>query len=178
MSNNLTDTFSELCSADGGIRMDRAEQFMRGHQIMKTREFVRACPDWMKHPAQVAAFLLKRFPRLREPCSWGDNNCNERRLFARCQPCRHAGSARLWNWVIFECFQQGLTAVQAAFDWNDNQSYESRYITPARVRRTIQMIRQATAGQRLDGKPRSTGKGGRPRKVHACTPRTVNEGGI
>jgi len=170
MSNNLRDTFSELRNPYGAIRMDAGEHFMRGHQIMKTREFARRRSEWMKHPEQVGAFLLKRFPRLHEPCSWGDNDCKERKLFARCQPCRHRQNALLWNWVIYECFQQGLTAVEAAFDWNDKQWYESRDITPARVRRVVQMIRQAQAGQRLDGKPRSSGKGGRPRKKHACTP--------
>jgi hypothetical protein len=172
MSNNLTDTFSELRRGDGAIRMDSAEHFMRGHQIMKTREFSRGCPKWMRSREEVDAFLLRRFPRRHDPCSLGDKGCIEeqRAVLTRCRPCRHAESALLWNWVIYECFQQGLTAVEAAFDWNDKQSYESRYITPARVRRVIQMIRQAQAGQRLDGKPRSSGKGGRPRKKHACTP--------
>lgn len=160
------DTFFQLRS-----HLDGDDHFMNGHQIVKTREFRRQCPDWMKNKEKLAAFLLNRFPLRDSECKLGASDLD--RPYCNCRPCRHRYSFLLWGYVIYECFLRQVTSHEAALDWNGIHSHnENLWITPSTVRRVVQMIRQAIAGKRLDGKPRSFGKPGRPRKS-TCTAETA-----
>jgi hypothetical protein len=164
MSNNLADTFSELRAF-----IDGNDPFMTGgHQIIKLREVHRRPLPWMLNATTTAAFLLKRFPFLKRPCGNGVADVNRR--YCSCRPCRHNSTAGLWMFVIQICFLMSEPAVEAARLWNLSHPCE-HHIKDAAVRRVIQMIFQANEGLRLDGKPRSFGKAGRPKKS-ACTLRT------
>jgi hypothetical protein len=161
--NNMRDTFLEL----RGI-FDGNDSFMRwGHQILKARVSKKRVPvpAWMRDTKTRGEFLLARFPRWNETCEGGCDYTDreELRFNCGCIPCRHHSQATLWNSVMHYCCSPvGLTSSAFASYWN--QDHEYFHLKPAYVRRIIQMIGQAKAGKRLDGKPRSFGKPGRPSK--------------
>lgn len=144
---------------------DGDDQFMRGHQPMKLRQAPREHSLWMGNSAQIKAFLLQRFPLTEQPCQYGgSDDCRGRLPITRCLACRHKLSAQMWAYVIHSCFLMGETSSTAAAFWNRNHGI-SEGTNPPKIRRIVQMIRLAEAGERLDGKPRSFGKAGRPRKT-------------
>jgi len=160
MSNNCRDTFRELRKdyADG------SEPFMRGHQIIKIRQPPRIRREyWVNSEKRVHVFLLRLFPKTRI-CVF--KNKQERRAATK-----QLERAALYGAVIQLYFRAGLTASRVASAINREEEahlfdYKApkKLITVARVNRIVQDIRTAARGERRDGKPRSFGKPGRPRK--------------
>jgi hypothetical protein len=139
--------------------MDGDDGFMRGHQILKERRLQRNYDEEMvecfANDSFLNDFLTKRFPRL--------NTCpQQRRLAGR------------WVVVIRQYILKGESspAVAEILSW---RKAPSECISEAYVRRTAQMICKAFRGERLDGKERSFGKAGRPKKS-PCTPQTAPSG--
>jgi hypothetical protein len=139
-----------------------------GHQIVKDREFHRDIPDWMLNRVALAAFLSSRFPLVNNECPYGvpPDKCH----YCDCRTCRHRRNAGLWTFTINVCFLLNETATDAAVYWNEKHE-EDLHIEATEIRRITQMILLAAAGKRLDGKPRSFGKAGRPKKS-TCTVET------
>lgn len=121
---------------------DGDDSFMNAWQLITPRTAKRDIPDWMLKPELLRQFLLRRFPRMAD-----DPGQRQR--------------AGLWAFVINICFRRGETAGACAEYWNQ---WHDEHIDDAFVRRVIQKIRQTKAGRRLDGKARSFGKPGRPKK--------------
>ena len=158
-------TYAELRESYEG-----SDSFMSGHQILNPRSTKRTNRTeefpWIRDKRAVNAFLTKRFPRLKDACAFG--KVWVARARCKCNPCGHLRRAALWKHVIQDYLLAGETADVTAQNWNEEQKrhYEqrARLISAAMVRRVHQMIRQSIAGQRLDGKPRTFGRPGRPKK--------------
>jgi hypothetical protein len=142
--------------------VDGHEPFARGHLIGCVRTFRHRLPEWANSHEHVNEFLRKRFPRANEPCLLSLDTDRHR---CNCAPCRHHSKAGLWMFLIIRYFRQGLRAKTCMLDWNEWKEelgckfYE---LTVRRVEKEIEMIKLAHAGRRLDRKPRTTGKAGRP----------------
>jgi len=107
--------------------------------LPKYRRRRKHVPEWMKDDAQVEAFLNRRFP----------NRVNDDRQ-------RHAASK---YWHVIDGYRRGTPVRVIARDWLWGHVPESY------IHRLAQRVRQAYANIPLDGKPRSFGKPGRPKKV-------------
>jgi hypothetical protein len=138
---------------------------------------------WMRNDREVTQFLLGRFPLLLDAPKIISRHCQLR-------SCRQLRQAGLWFHVIQAYFRAGLTAERVAQAYNAQRGVVTsamaeisnegdvghidaefdvifhmprgvKRTTPAMIRRVAQMIREAAAGKRLDGKPRSFGRPGR-----------------
>jgi len=110
---------------------------------------------WMLDDRLLMEFLLRRFPRMNEPAH------------------RHRKRAVLWGYIIRRCFVSQWSAQRTAWSLEES-GYCKGTVTPAYIRRVIQSIRAAMRGARLDGKPRSFGKAGRPRKAKTAFEEVVH----
>jgi len=133
--------------------------------------------------AALKAFLLERFPRANEhcescvlnrnieysnegsfPCSGMEGfQCEHHSYMCICCSCRQFSFAGLWALAIQCCFRMGQSAEAAATYWNQEHD-DCTPVNADYFRRVIQQIDLARKGLRLDGKPRSKRKPGRPRK--------------
>lgn len=149
MDTDMSNQHPDFAKLRGHV--DGDDSFMNAWQPITLRTALRIVPGWMLKPEFLRDFLLRRFPRIAVDA--------EQR--------RRAG---MWAFVINICFLRGETATACADYWNQWHD-EHEHIDAAFVRRVIQKIRLAEAGRRLDGKTRSFGKPGRPKKS-AGTPHT------
>src|SRR5690348_8001790 len=93
-------------------------------------------PHWMNSDKALRAFVEKQFPKLRDEE-------------------RHRRSAALWTAVIVLYFRIGLSDADVEHELN---------LPAGRVGRIVQSIRLAERGLRLDGRPRTGRRRGRPKK--------------
>ncbi len=169
------------------------DPFFQGSDIRTPRDGGREPEPWMLDRAAMKTFLLKHFPRANEhcescarayepckTCAQADEPCESCILDGRkkcsgaegfqcehhdymcsCRSCRQFSCAGMWTFAIQCCFRMGQSAEAAAVYWNEE------HVPPVNAsyfRRVIQQIDLARKGLRLDGKPRSKRKPGRPRK--------------
>jgi hypothetical protein len=156
----------------------------KGHGIKKLRDGGREPEPWMLNESRLEGFLSKRFPRAKDHCQecqqqadgcFDATHCELRDYVGcECLSCRQFDCAAMWKHVIQMCFRMGATAETAAANWNLDHDYgafwresggKSYTITATYVRRIIQQIDLAVKGLRLDGKPPTGRKRGRPRKT-------------
>src|SRR5258706_14682449 len=122
----------------GEPHSDPGEKFHNRGQIIKLRRPQRRIetPEWVFSDKKVREFLLKLFPNLHDET-------------------RDRDGAALYAFVIYSFFRRHRTATDIEFELKLN---------PGRVSRIIQDIRLVSEDKRRDGRPRSLGKRGRPRK--------------
>ena len=169
---------------------DGDDPFFQGNGIKGVREGGRKPEPWMLDRAALKEFLSKRFPRANEHCDLCTRNpegcsgvegfmCEYHDYFCLCRSCRQFSRAAMWAYVIQQCFRRGLSAETAAIHWNtdhdaDHEEDSQNSVEPVTAdycRRVIQQIELARQGRRLDGKPRSYGRPGRPTGAcHRATP--------
>lgn len=110
---------------------------------------------------EAADLIERRFPRRDEPCFYGVESPH--RQFCGCVACTHFFKARLWAFLIWRYFisQESLSTC-----WYEFNLHRERYDTISRKRleREVEYIRLARAGKRLDRKPSTGRKRGRPLK--------------
>jgi hypothetical protein len=159
---NGSDVFAQLRQV-----VDGSDSFMTGCKFLKERKRRRYCPEWVKSDRNIRELLQNRFPHFKEGCLLGAKG----RRLCKCVPCRHRFRAGLWSLVIIRYLRCGESCKQVAFELNQRRG---RKTTPAYVRRIAQMTTLAWCEVRLDGKDRSFGKPGRPRKS-TCTLATSYE---
>jgi len=160
-------------------QLDGGDQFFQGHNIKALRDGGREPEPWMLDRVALKEFLAVRFPLANKHCEYCDGcsgvegfMCEYHDYFCLCRSCRQFSRAAMWAYVIQHCFRMGLSAETAAIHWNsehdaDHEEDNQNAIEPVSAdyfRRVIQQIELARKGLRLDGKPRSHGKPGRPRK--------------
>lgn len=107
----------------------------------------RPLPTWVL--ASYKAFLLHEFPS-QKITDWSNLSKSQRR---KCERDRH--SAQRWGVVLTEYFSGGKsqTDIEQSHRWK-----------PGTVRWIVQDIRAAVKGRRRDGRDRTSGKAGRPKK--------------
>lgn len=100
-------------------------------------------PDWVNNKKKVGEFLLRLFPSMQ-------TNARVKRR------------ALLYAGVLIYYFRLDMNARETTYALN--RRWLPKPITVTRVYRIVQSIRRAAAGQRTDGRPRTFGKAGRPRR--------------
>ncbi len=155
------------------LQIDGDDQFFQGSDIRTPRDGGREPEPWMLDRAALKDFLLKRFPRADQHCEWCRENggcsgpegfmCEHHDYHCLCRSCCQFSSAGMWTFAIQCCFRMGQSAEAAASYWNEEHE-NCKPVNADYFRRVIQQIELARQGRRLDGKPRSHGKPGRPRK--------------
>jgi hypothetical protein len=178
------DTFAELRQS-----FDGNESFMLGHQIGKARRIRRPCPDWMRNDALVQAFLTKRFPRLETDVRQRQTGALWTLVIARyfrdnqadaqiavdlnggysaekpkrkklIKPDVTRTDQAYWDKVLKDHGVGVRNVVPDGFKANKGR----KKFVAADIRRIALAILRTYEGKRTDGKPRTTGKAGRPRK--------------
>lgn len=126
---------------------------VRGSPRSKWTKRVRNIPQWVLNSGEINRFLMRMFPELLT------------------NPVQKKRAAR-WREVIYLYWRAGLPAsrVAASLRLCDNELTGTP--TPAEKRRcvkivedTIIRINRAWKGLRTTGRPRTSGKPGRPRKI-------------
>jgi hypothetical protein len=135
MANPTRQEFSELRN-----KVDGSDGFMRGSAVFGPRDPFAAgkkFPEWVHNYSTIRQFLRTRFPGLDIPGS------------------RDQRQAGRWLIVIQRHWRMMETAatIEAVLSWK-----------PGTVASIAQQIRWAAAGLRLDGKPHSQNRRGRPKK--------------
>lgn len=171
-------------------RFDGDEQFVDGSQVITPRRPDRSCPapEWAMSEKGIHEFLLQAYRRMLEPCGKSGKfgrACisheviedeyeraatgeGYRSFFIRkpCTRCRQLRQAMIWKNVIYSYFRMGET--DTTIEENLRVLYGPE-VKPGYVGGIIRSIRRTDAGQRRDGRPRSTGKRGRKPAVRSTT---------
>ena len=108
-------------------------------------------PIWFQDPMQIEKFLEARFPPTREVCPK-----MVRGIACDCQHCRKHKIAGKWKVVISRYFVKGQS---------DHKIETDEGWRPGTVGSIAQKIRRALVQRRSDGKPWSSRKPGRPKKI-------------
>ena len=108
-------------------------------------------PSWFEDPIAVEKFLEARFPATRDICPK-----MVRGMVCNCKECRKHEIARRWKIVISRYFvkSQSDHEIETEHGWK-----------PGTVGSIVQKIRRALDQRRSDGKPWSSRKPGRPKKI-------------
>jgi len=107
-------------------------------------------PSWFENPTRVEQFLEARFPAL-EVCQK-----MLRGIDCGCKHCQKYRIASNWRIVIDRYFVKGQS---------DHKIETEERWRPGTVGSIVQKIRRAIVKKRSDGKPWSTRKPGRPKKI-------------
>ena len=146
---NRRDTFGQL-----RLQLDGDDNFMQGFQVGRpNRKRHMPFPIWFNNQKHVLEFLQQRFPRMTEKCLKGI--APDRRRECSCIPCKQVCLATDWDYVIRLYFRFRERAKDIAEDLG---------IKVSRIEKLVATIKHAAAGKRLDGRERTHGKAGRPRK--------------